>query len=74
MYETKISENTISEYFGNGVLVFSGEISLIQMSSVHKRRAATTNSGLTEARFLIKSLVLAFSKDYQRQKNEEKYL
>ena len=45
MYETKISENTISEYFGNGVLVFSGEILLIQMSSVHKRWAATTNSG-----------------------------
>ena len=35
MQEPKISEKTISEYFGNGVLVFS-EILLIQRSSVHK--------------------------------------
>ena len=26
LYEPKISEKTISEFFGNGVLVFSGEI------------------------------------------------
>ena len=29
MHEPKISEKTISEYFGNGVLVYSGEILLI---------------------------------------------
>ena len=37
LHEPKISENTISEFFGNGVLVFSGEILNIQRSSVHKR-------------------------------------
>ena len=37
MHEPKISEKTISEFFGNGVLVFSGEILITQRSSVHKR-------------------------------------
>ena len=37
LHELKISEKTIFEIFGNGVLVFSGEILIIQRSSVHKR-------------------------------------
>ena len=36
LHEQKISEKILSEYFGQGVLVFSGEILLIQMCSVHK--------------------------------------
>ena len=36
LHEPKISEKTSSEFFGNGVLVFS-EILFIQMSLVHKR-------------------------------------
>ena len=36
MHEPKISEKTISEDFGKSVLVFSGEILLIQRSSVHE--------------------------------------
>ena len=36
--EPKISKKTIYEFFGNAVLVFfSGEILIIQRSSVHKR-------------------------------------
>ena len=37
LHEPEISEKTISEYFVNGVLVFPGEMLLIQKSSVHKR-------------------------------------
>ena len=37
LHEPKISEKTISEFFDKGVLVFSGEILIIQRSSVHKR-------------------------------------
>ena len=37
LHEPKISETIISEYFGYGVLVFSGEILLVQRSSEHKR-------------------------------------
>ena len=37
LHEAKISEKTISEFFGNGVLLFSGEILITQRSSVHKR-------------------------------------
>ena len=37
LHEPKISEMTISEFFGNVVLVFSGEISIIQRSLVHKK-------------------------------------
>ena len=44
--EPKISQKTIFEYFGNGVLVFSGEILLNRRSSVHKRYGeGTTNLG-----------------------------
>ena len=46
LHEPKTSEKTISEFFGNGVLVFSGEILIIQRSSVHKRKGmGTTNLG-----------------------------
>ena len=44
LHETRISETTSSEFFGNGVSVFS-EILLIQKSSVHKRLVGTTNLG-----------------------------
>ena len=37
LHEPKISEKAISEFFGNGVLFFSGEILIIQRSSVQKR-------------------------------------
>ena len=37
LHEPKTSEKTISEFSGNGVLVFSGEILIIRRSSVHKR-------------------------------------
>ena len=37
LHETKISEKSISEFFGNGVLIFSGDILITQRSSVHKR-------------------------------------
>ena len=37
LHEPKLSEKTISENFCNGVLVFSGEILLVQMNSVYKR-------------------------------------
>ena len=46
LHEPKISEKTISEFFGNDVLVFSEEISIIQRSSVHERKGVdTTNLG-----------------------------
>ena len=37
MHEPKISEKTVFEYFGNSVSVFSGEILVIQRSSIRKR-------------------------------------
>ena len=37
LHEAKISERTLSEFFGNDVLVFSGEILYILRSLVHKR-------------------------------------
>ena len=36
LHEPKISEKIISEYFGNGALVFS-ELLLVKSSSAHKR-------------------------------------
>ena len=37
LHEPRTSEKTISKLFGNGVLVFSGELLFIQRSLVHKR-------------------------------------
>ena len=72
LYEPKISARTISEQFGKGVLVFSGEILLVQKSSVYKGSGmGTTDLVLMEVRLLIKSLVLAFWKIYKPQKLNE---
>ena len=35
--EPKNPKKTISDFFGNGALIFSGEILIIQKSLVHKR-------------------------------------
>ena len=45
MHEPKTSGKTLSEYFGNGVLVFSGEILLMQRSYFHKRLVVGPNLG-----------------------------
>ena len=63
LHEPKISEKTISEYFVNGVLVFS-EVLLFQRVRYTKYRGGYYKFRLSEAKFLIKSLVLAFSKYY----------
>ena len=64
MHEPKISEKTISENFGNGVLVFFRNFTFSEEFGTQKMGVGTANFGEMEARILIKSLMLAFSKIY----------
>ena len=61
----KIYPKTISEYFGNGILVFfRRNFTCSEEFGIQKVGVGTTDVGLMEARVSKKSLVLAFSKIY----------